>query len=197
MLLWSYWLVKLQKNNIKNTIPHYKCNIYNSQLPEVSLCNRSVKKLYTALRSVNKANMTISEWLNTRNFRLKKYFFSLSICSSNVFQIQSYLSVSLTHYIADPGSRAVYSIGLKPADCLDFLFESLWQHEYSSRVFAVCCVGSSLGKKLTTHSEEPYQVCVIWKPIWWIGLDLSLAVAPPKNLYSLYEVLYCITPLYT
>lgn len=131
-------------------------------------------------KQLRNENMTISGWLNTRNFRLKKYFFSLSISSPNVFQTQGYLSVRLIHSITDPGSRAVYSIGLKLADCLQFRFVSLWEHECSSLVSAVCCVGSSICKKLTTHSDELYQVCVIWKPKWWISLDLSLAVAPQK-----------------
>ena len=92
-------------------------------------------------------------------------------------------SVRLIHSIADSGSRAVYSIGIKLADCLDFRFEPPWEHESSSLVFAVCCVSSSLCKKLTTHSEEPYQVCVIWKPKWWIGLDEFGCFTTKKKIY--------------
>jgi hypothetical protein len=45
-------------------------------------------------------------------------------------------------------------------DCWDRGFEFRWEHEGSSLVFVVCCLGSVLCNVLFTHSEESYRWCV-------------------------------------
>jgi hypothetical protein len=69
--------------------------------------------------------MTISGWLNTMKFSIKNYFSSLSISFIIVSEIQSYLTVRLTHSIADFGGCAIYGVGLKLLDWWDHGFESL------------------------------------------------------------------------
>jgi len=41
--------------------------------------------------------------------------------------------------IADPSSRAVYGVGLRPLACCDRGFESHRVHGYLSVVIVVCC----------------------------------------------------------
>jgi len=54
----------------------------------------------------------------------------------------------------------VWGVGLRLLDCLDRGLESCWGRGYSSHVFIVCCVGSSLCNRLNTRSEECYRVFV-------------------------------------
>jgi len=49
---------------------------------------------------------------------------------------------ALYFVLADPGSRAVYAVGLRPFDCWDHGFELPLRNGFSCFVFVVCCVGS-------------------------------------------------------
>ena len=79
-----------------------------------------------------------------------------------------------------------------PLDCRDRWFESCCGHGYSPLLFVLCYVISSLCDGLITRSEESYQVCVIYKPQQWRGLDPIWAIASQKNVLFLVFAPACL-----
>jgi hypothetical protein len=62
---------------------------------------------------------------------------------------------------------------VQPLDCWDRGFESRLGCERSSRVCAVCCVGSGLWAELIVHIEKSYLMCGVCVCVFLIVCDLE------------------------